>query len=86
MDFKDWFLSLSDDERAAYALRAGTTAGYIRVHLIGRRKMPRQALLGNLAAASEGKWTVSDLLAFFYRTDQRQPAPAAGEGHPIRQT
>jgi hypothetical protein len=70
MDFKEWFLSLSDDERERYARQAGTTAGYIRVHLIGRRKIPREELLHRLAAASAGKFTVAKLLAFFYQIDQ----------------
>lgn len=68
MDFRQWFLSLSDEERESYAEKAGTTAGYIRVHLIGRRKIPRAELMNRLAAASDGKWTVPALLAFFYRT------------------
>lgn len=68
MDYREWYLALSDEQRAAYAERAGTTAGYIRVHLIGRRKIPRPALLARLASASEGSWTEPSLLAFFYRT------------------
>lgn len=68
MDFKEWFLSLSEDQREKYASDAGTTSGYIRVHLIGRRKIPRPELLRSLAAASRGKFTVPKLLAFFYET------------------
>lgn len=68
MDFRQWFLSLSDEERESYAGKAGTTAGYIRVHLIGRRKIPRSDLMNRLAIASDGKWSVPALLAFFYRT------------------
>ena len=71
MDYREWFLSLSEAQRDAYAQRAGTTAGYIRVHLIGRRKIPRPALLNKLADASDGKWTVAKLLAFFYKSEQR---------------
>lgn len=77
MDFKEWFLSLSDDDRERYARDAGTTAGYIRVHLIGRRKIPRPDLLRRLAEASNGKFsphgkfTVGDLLGFFYKAEER---------------
>jgi hypothetical protein len=69
-DFREWFLSLPENERERYALRAGTTPGYVRVHLIGRRKVPRRVLMEGLAEASDGRFTVPDLLKFFYQTDQ----------------
>lgn|SRR5690242_10223217 len=68
MDFKEWFLGLTNEQRDEYARRAGTTAGYIRVHLIGRRKIPRAEFMKRLADASGGAHTVPSLLAFFYRT------------------
>ena len=52
-----------------YATRAGTTAKYIRVHLIAppeRRKVPREKSMDKLVASSDGKLTKMDLLEHFY--------------------
>lgn len=82
MDWKQWYLALAQKQREEYARNAGTTAGYIRVHLIGRRKIPRQDLMEKLAAGTDGRFTVTDLLAFFYRTGEADPA---GNGHDSEQ-
>lgn len=66
LDFKNWFLSLSDEERADYAKRADTTAGYIHAHLINRRKVPRKKTMRALADASNGTFTHAQLVAFFH--------------------
>lgn len=67
-DFKAWFFSMSQEQREAYAKRAETSASYIQRQLTARRKIPREDLMKRLAAASEGRWTLPALLAFFYRT------------------
>lgn len=67
-DFKSWFFNLTQEQREAYAKRAETSASYIQRQLTARRKIPREDLMKRLAVASEGRWTVPALLAFFYRT------------------
>lgn len=94
-DFKAWFFNMTQEQREAYAKRAETSASYIQRQLTARRKIPREDLMKRLAAASEGKWTVPALLAFFYRTRETAvddadralagPAPqAAGWSGPDR--
>ena len=68
MEFRDYFRSLSDKEQVKYAKKAGTTANYIRCHLIAQppRKIPRQKLMESLVTASQGRLSISDLLRHFY--------------------
>lgn len=80
MDFKQFYQGLPADERKRFAVAAKTTTGYIEVHLMTRRKIPKPALMSSLAsacAAFEVPITQDDLLAFFYRTaSSEQPAAA----------
>lgn len=69
MDFKRYFYGLTALERDAYADRAGTTVRYIQCHLITRRKIPRLNSMRKLAAASESRGSLDDLLAYFYKAD-----------------
>ncbi len=71
MDFKQYFYGLTPLERDAYARRAGTTARYIQCHLIGKAKIPRPRLMGELAAASGKHVTLEELLLYFYKN--REP-------------
>lgn len=76
MDFREFFVALSESEREAYALRAKTTALYISTHLIApkeRRRIPRPALMQRLAEASEGAVSHADLLAYFYGSGSSDP-------------
>lgn len=68
-DFKSWFLSLDDAEREGFALRAQTSVGYIKTHVIHRRKMPRRRTIEALALASNGAFGESDLITFLYARD-----------------
>lgn len=74
MDFDEWFNSLSHDQKVAFAAEAGTTVGYIRVHLIRASKIPGIELMENLVAASHGIFTLSGLAAWFYRTASERGA------------
>ena len=65
-DFRAFFLAMSELEKATYAKKAGTTAGYIQAHLITRYKVPRKKLMQSLADASGDKVSVADLTNFFY--------------------
>jgi len=69
MDFKTFFLCLSQDEQERFAVSAGTTTGYIRTHLIApleRRKTPRRELIESLVKAGQGKFTRDELLEWFF--------------------
>lgn len=82
MRWREYFLSLSEEDQAAYAERAGTTVGYIRIHLVPvpPRKTPRGPLLQRLSAASEGYVSHEDVLAHFFpppRTAVDEPPLAA---------
>lgn len=70
INFKDFFLSLSREERYSYAKRAGTTDHYIQTHLINRYKIPRSKLMNDLAEASDGLFTTQELASFFYVNDK----------------
>jgi len=80
MDFKTFYRSLSAEDRARFAELAGTSAKYIDVHLMFRRKMPKAALMQGLAdacAAFNAPISKADILAFFYRDEPaEQPATA----------
>ncbi len=71
MDFKLYFCGLTPLERDAYADRAGTTVRYIQCHLITRRKIPRPRSMQKLAAASEDSVSLDELLAYFYKADNK---------------
>ncbi|MGF6643140.1 hypothetical protein [Paraburkholderia sp. GAS82] len=80
MDFKSLYQALSPTERERFAALAGTSRRYIEIHLVTRRKTPKQALMKSLAGACEAfAWPVTqaDLLAFFYRTATAETASAA---------
>ena len=66
MDLKTYFYGLSPEEREAFARRAETTVGYLRCHLITRRKIPRPESMQKLAAASQRQVSLDDLLTYFY--------------------
>ncbi|MGP9420096.1 hypothetical protein ACT3RT_14030 [Ewingella sp. AOP9-I1-14] len=50
-DFKLFWRSLSDANRLQVATEAGTTPGYIKSHLIHKRKVPKRELMDSLHAA-----------------------------------
>lgn len=80
MDFRSLYQALPAGEREQFAEIAGTTRSYIEIHLVTRRKIPKQALMKSLAGACEAfDWPVTqdDLLAFFYRTAASETATAA---------
>lgn len=79
MDFKAFYQGLPADQRKRFAEIAGTTTGYIEVHLMTRRKMPKKALMAALANAClefKAPITQDDLLAFFYRTSSSEQSSA----------
>lgn len=70
MELKAYYYSLTPSEREQYAERAGTTAEYIRIHLVPRnrapQKLPKKELMQGLADASQGRVSFQEVLAHFY--------------------
>lgn len=73
-DWKAWYLSMTAQEKAAYAVRADVSRGYIEVHLLNRRRNPSLKVINRLADASLGRFTVEDMVRFFL---QPKPTEAA---------
>jgi len=65
-DFSIYLDQLSPEQLEDYALRSGTSVGYLAVHLKHRRKIPRKDLLVALALESNGAFSFQDLLLWFY--------------------
>jgi hypothetical protein len=68
-DFKDFYLSLTDDQKVEFAKLAGTTPNYIRTHLVYGRKIPQRKTFDGLIralAAFGSKVTRNDLLLCFF--------------------
>jgi len=60
---------MPESELEEYANRAGTTANYIKVHLIapnGPRKRPGVRLMAGLFSAAKGAVSWSDIQNWFY--------------------
>jgi hypothetical protein len=75
LSFPEFYRSLSEAERKAYADKAGTTPGYIETHLVSTppRKIPRPKLMRGLADASGGRVSQQVLLRHFYQPGERNP-------------
>lgn len=67
MNFRDYYLGLTPEQREDYATRAGTTLSYMP-QLINERpyKVPKPELMRGLAEASNGALTLEDVLMHFY--------------------
>jgi hypothetical protein len=66
MNYRDYFRSLDSEGRERHAVRAGTSVAYINIHLIPRRKIPRQKTMQALADATDGICSYSDIVDYFY--------------------
>lgn len=67
--FEQYYRSMSQEDRAAYAERAGTSKEYIEIHLIPRRKVPKKQTMRALSDASEGAVTFEDVVSYFFFND-----------------
>lgn len=74
MNYKTYFRSLDQAGREAHAKRANTSAEYINIHLISKRKIPRKELMQSLANASEGNCSYQDLINYFYLDEGEEAA------------
>ncbi|AZR95120.1 hypothetical protein BBB39_16180 [Bordetella trematum] len=69
INFKTFYLSLSAEERRAFALEAGTTTGYIEVHLVRAGRIPRRRKMESLWQACQRRragFTREQLIQFFF--------------------
>jgi len=78
MKFRDYYLGLTDEERAEYARRAGTSPLYMP-QLVNERpfKVPKPDLIRGLAKASDGNVSLHEVLEHFYGTLPHEPMPIA---------
>jgi len=71
MKFNDYISEMANTNCLdQYAINAGTTANYLKTHLICSppRKIPRKKLLKSLAEASEGNVSFQEVLDHFYKS------------------
>lgn len=66
MNFADFIRNMSEEELDSYARNCSTTVGYIKVHLLHARKVPKKKLMAALVEHSLGKITDDDVLSHFY--------------------
>lgn len=67
--FKNYIQSLTEDQLNILASKAGTTAQYIKSHLIYRRKFPGPVLIDGLVIASNGDFTKAQFIHWLYQLD-----------------
>ena len=72
MSFPEFYKSLSDSARAEFSVKAQRSRAYIEKHLLHRKKFPSAATIALLAAATDGRFTYSELLAWFYPQPQEK--------------
>lgn len=72
MSFPDFYRSLSNSARDEFALKALRSRAYIEKHLLHRKKFPSAATIALLAAATDGRFTYSELLIWFYPKPQEE--------------
>lgn len=66
MTFKEFWDQLTDEQKEAYAAQAGTTANYIRQHLVPARRVPRREFMARMVEATEGQVSQREMLDHFY--------------------
>lgn len=68
MKLIDYWRSLTAPEQDAYAARAGSTRGYLKVHImrVPPYKTSKPKLINGLADASEGAVSKQEVLSHFY--------------------
>jgi len=67
--FHKFISDMSPAELERYALKAGTTARYLTVHLIYRSRIPRPEMMEALVHASEGAFTKVQLVHWLYHLE-----------------
>ena len=82
-DFKAFYHSLDSSRRQAFAKEAGTTTGYIEVHLVRAARIPRKEKMDALWNACQlfgAGFSRSDLIQFFFNPPAKADSPAGQEG------
>jgi len=82
MNFRDYYKSLTQKQRAEYARRAGTTTGYIHCHLLADppRRVPRLKTIERMASATDGAVTFEELVEYFRAAAKDRAASELVEG------
>ncbi len=84
-DFKAFYHSLDSSQRQAFADAAGTTTGYIEVHLVRAARIPRKDKMDALWSACQlfgGGLSRSELIQFFFNAPPKEgPHEAFAAAH-----
>jgi hypothetical protein len=67
MNIAEYFQDLNDDQKAAFAEDAGSSVGYLSVHLLGSkvRKRPKNDMIIRLTKAAKGVFSLQDVIDYF---------------------
>lgn len=65
MKFRDFVMKMTADELENYAKEVGTTAGYLKSHLLYGYKEPRRKLRKALSTHSNGQVSEAEVLEHF---------------------
>ncbi len=67
MNFRTYYLGLSEEEREQFAKRAELKTGYISCHLVANppRKIPPLKTIRKMADATDGTLSYYDLVDYF---------------------
>lgn len=71
MNFADFIRNMSEEELDNYAQSCSTTIGYIKIHLLHARKVPKKKLMAALVENSSGKITSDEVLSHFYEKKEQ---------------
>ena len=65
MQFRDYYRSLSTDEKRDFAARSGTTHAYLYAHLQIPRKQASLNMIQRLTSATDGAVSLAEMVEHF---------------------
>lgn len=65
-EFNEYVLKMSDSDLDKFAFDSGTTANYLKRHLIYKTKIPRPEMIEALVKASRGDFSKYQLVSWLY--------------------
>lgn len=77
MQLREYLRNLDEAGLEAFAMRAGTSAKYLRAHVIGGSRGASLKFMRALASASEGNVSLPDVLMHYGVTEQELNTKAA---------
>lgn len=65
-NFNEYVLKMSESDLETFAFESGTTANYLKRHLIYKTKIPRPEMIEALVRASEGDFSKYQFVSWLY--------------------